>query len=84
MNRNDELKYLLAFVSENCFDSEVCCDQLRSLWTAHCLHHGLDVDTAQYDNDLLTLWTEVEATESNNVFWSDFDSFDDFMCCHLA
>lgn len=82
--RQSELGYLLAFASENCFDSEVCCDQLRSLWTAYCLHHGLDADTAQYDNDLLTLWTEVEATESDNVFWNDFDSFDNFMCCHLV
>lgn len=84
MNRYDELQYLLAFARENCFDSEICCDQLRSLWTAYCLHHGLDPDTAQYDNDMLTLWVEVEATESDNVFWSDFDSFDDFMCVYLV
>ena len=84
MNRLEEFKYLLTFTSENCFDSEICCDQLRSLWTAYCLHHGLDVDTSGYDNDLLKLWTEIEKTESDNAFWSNYDSFDDFMCAYLV
>jgi hypothetical protein len=84
LGRKGELNYLFAFVRENCFDSELCCDQLRSLWTTYCLHNELDPDTAQYDNDILALWLEVEATESDNVFWNDFDSFDNFMCCYLV
>jgi len=84
ISRVAEQEYMMAFARENCFDSEVCCDQLRSLWTAYCLHHNLDPDTAQYDNAAYNLWEAVEATEPNNAFYSNFDSFDNFMCKELV
>ena len=62
------------------FASDEMCIRDRT----YCLHNELDPDTAQYDNDILALWLEVEATESDNVFWNDFDSFDNFMCCYLV
>ena len=45
MDKIAEFDFLSDFVAENCFDVEVCRDQLRVLWTAFCLHHGLIVDT---------------------------------------
>lgn len=86
MTEQSEWQFLVDYVKDDTTDfrNSTCRSQLIALWTAYCMHHGLDVDTAQYDNDLLTLWTEVEATESDNVFWSDFDCFDNFMCCHLV
>ena len=49
MDKIAEFDFLSDFVAENCFDVEVCRDQLRVLWTAFCLHHGLIVDTHNYD-----------------------------------
>lgn len=74
----EERAYILAFAGGACFEEEVCCRQLRSLWTAYCLHNGLDVDTAQYDGDLLTVWQKV-AQQSASNHWNDLDSFDLYM-----
>lgn len=84
MEREQELQYIFSFADEACFDMEPACSQLRSLWTAYCLHHGLDVDTSGYDNDLLAVWERVAATESDTAYWSDYDSFDGFMCADLV
>lgn len=82
--RERSLQYVLAFASENCFDVELARNQLRSLWTAHCLRYGLDVDTKAYDHDLTDIWAQVSATEGDTACWSDFDSFDTFMCADLV
>lgn len=79
----EELEFLKGFVQEACFDSEVFRDQLRSLWTAYCLHNGFVVDTAAYDNDILELWSIVSLYEEDTAEWSDFDSFDEFMSAYL-
>lgn len=44
MDKQKELDFMLHFAREAFLDEEVCADQLRSLWTAYCLHHGLDAD----------------------------------------
>ena len=84
ISREAELKFLRAFIAESCFDTEVCRDQLRMLWTAYCLHHNLDVDTAGYDSDLRELWEAVAADEKDTADWSGFDGFDKFMCAYLV
>ena len=84
ISRDAELKYLRQFAFESCFDAEVCRDQLRSLWTAHCFHHNLDVDTADYDQDLRVVWEAVAEVERETADWSNFDSFDQFMCKELV
>lgn len=84
ISRAAELKYLKQFAFESCFDTEVCRDQLRSLWTAYCFHHNLDVDTAGYDTDLLAVWEAVAEVEQETADWSDFDSFGNFMCKELV
>ena len=81
--QTQELQYIFSFATEGCFDTEVACDQLRSLWTAYCLRYGLVVDTLKYDNDLSAVWARVAADESDTAFWSDFDSFDNYMCTNL-
>lgn len=55
MDREKELAYIIGFAVESCFDDELSCQQLRSLWTAYCFHHGLDADTADYDADLAAI-----------------------------
>lgn len=84
INRDAELKYLRQFAFESCFDTEVCRDQLRSLWTAYCFHHNLDVDTADYDQDLRVVWEAAAEVERETADWSNFDSFDQFMCRELV
>lgn len=84
MDRKDELGYLLCFAVEGCFDIEVCCRQLRCLWTAYCMHQNLDVDTAQYDSDLAEVWGQVSQHEEDTAYWSNLDSFDNFMCQELV
>ena len=82
--RTRELQYIISFAGQGCFDAELACNQLRSLWTAYCLHHDLDVDISGYDNDLTTVWAQVAAVEDDTACWSDYSSFGSFMCAHLV
>lgn len=84
VSREAEMKYLKEFARQSCFDVEILRDQFRCLWTAYCLHHGLDADTSGYDNDLAKLWNITAEDKSETADWSDFDSFDNFMCRYLV
>ena len=90
MNREKEveLQFILDFVADACFENDICCDQFRSLWTAYCLRHDLIVDTAEYDKAIMDIWNMIKGAEGgeeqDSAFWSDFDSFDDFMCAYLV
>lgn len=82
--RTQEFQYIISYAEEVCFEIEPAHSQLRSLWTAYCLHHNLDVDTSKYDHDLMDIWAQVSATEGDTAYWSDFDSFDAFMSANLV
>ncbi len=84
IDRDNELAYLAQFAAQSFFDEELYRNQFRALWTAYCFHHGLDVDTAAYDDNLAQLWDILSETEEDTVDWSDFDSFDHFMCRYLV
>lgn len=79
-----ELDWMKQFAKESRFDEELARDQLRSLWTAYCLHYGYDVDTADYDRWLGELWAVVSEDEPGTADWSDFESFDLFMGRYLC
>lgn len=80
-----ELDFIKEFVEDSPFDMEVCRDQLRSLWTAYCLHFDLDPDTYLYDNALRQVWKSIcDGGEESTADWSDFDSFENFMCVYLV
>ena len=79
INRTAEFGYMKAFTVEGHFDNEVEREQLRALWTAYCLHHNLDVDTAAYDTELAELWLKI--TEMGKVQdWYCVEDFENFMC----
>ena len=84
-----EFAYILQFVkeAEDLDTNMVARQQLRSLWTAYCLHAGYDADTAAYDEHLSRLWDEVishrDIEGSNDVF-DDYECFGDFMCEDLV
>ena len=79
-----EFGFLTGYVAESCFDEEIYRDRLRMLWTAFCLHHGLDVDTHVYDWYLSELWKRLQETGDGTSEWADFDDFERFMCKYLV
>lgn len=84
ISRKAEFDYMLNFVEENSFDDEMSCDWLRMLWTAFCLHQGIDVDTRDYDELLGQLWAKTEEAEDYSGDWADAASFDIFMARYLC
>ena len=85
ISRKAEYLFLKAFVRESSFDDEASRLQLRCLWTAYCFHHGLTVDTSEYDRELLELWEfMVKCGYPLTRWWAGFDSFDAFMCEYLV
>lgn len=85
MDRKAEFEFLLRFAGEAFIGEEIVSLQLRSLWTAYCMHHGLDVDTSEYDHDLWLLWGTVSKSgEKDTQNWSNCDNFDDFMCSEMV
>ena len=81
-----EFEFIVDFIKEADFGYDVCRRQLRSLWTAYCLHNGYDCDTLQYDISLNEVWASI--IQNNSCPWCDdedegvvgFDLFYDYMC----
>lgn len=78
------MKYLKEFARQSWFDKEIGRNQLRCLWKAYCIHHGLEVDTSGYDIDLFGLCGIMMEEESETEGWRDYDSFDNFMREYLV
>lgn len=79
-----EFGFLTGYAVESCFDEETCRNHLRMLWTAFCLHHGLDADTHAYDCYLSELWNWLQETGDGTSEWVDFNGFENFMCKYLV
>ena len=77
-----EFEYMAGFAADVDLSVKVCREQLRSLWTAYCLHRNLVCDTSSYDSDLRKLWQAVESNATRT--WVDFDRLDRYMCSHLV
>lgn len=85
VSRKAERLYLVAFTRESSFDDDLSRQQFRCLWTAYCFHHGLTVDTAEYDGELGGMWAfMVRCGYPLSRWWKDFDAFDAFMGEYLA
>ncbi len=88
-----ELDFILDFARNEDLGYDACCKQLRSLWTAYCLHNDLLPDTGLYDNDLLVIWNVVKKNTTHPWIWTDrdseengdaFESFDLYMGSELC
>ena len=84
MDRNFEFKYMADFAYESYLIEELARDQFRALWMAYGLHHNLDADTSEYDDDLAQLWNVVSENGDGTTEWSDYESFDHFMSRYLV
>lgn len=84
MNQQAEMDFLINFAEENSFDEEVSCEQLRSLWTAYCLHFDLEADTQEYDDGLVAVWSVICRNETDTAYWHNFQTFSNFMCAELV
>lgn len=84
IDRSTEFAYMIQFADDRFLDEELGRDQFRALWTAYCFHHDIHVDTGKYDADMLQLWDAVQKVDRETADWSDFDSFDGFMCRYLV
>ena len=81
-----EMSFMLKFARNEDFFFSGTRKQLRSLWTAYCIRHDYECDTAPYDNDLRWIWSALQ--ENDSCPWHDeeedsivgFELFDNFMC----
>lgn len=85
VNTAAELQFIFDFITVADFGYATECCQLRSLWTAYCLHTDMVCDTKEYDNAILTIWSAVE--KNTSCPWEDdeeegiigFELFDMYM-----
>lgn len=61
---DDEFQYILKFAKKTDFFFEAARKQLRSLWTAYCLHNDMECDTKDYDNNIRFVYTVVAKNKS--------------------
>lgn len=72
----EELIGIESFIRKADFHREFHRNQFRSLWTAYCIRHNLEVNTMIYDKDLEELWHII--TTLTNI-WNNFNDFENFM-----
>ena len=86
MNEKAEWDSLVSYIKDGTvyFRNETCRNQLMALWTAYCIHNGLEVDTAIYDAVLLDLFNALSPEQKNELSCRRFSEFDDMMGAWLA
>lgn len=84
IDRSEEFTFMAQFAARSFLEKELDRNQLRAMWTAYCFHHVLEVDNAEYDNDLMELWSDVVEANEETDDWSDYGDFDSFMCSDLV
>ena len=77
----EELNDIKSFIRKADFHREFHRNQFRSLWTAYCIRHNLEVDTMFYNKNLEELWHII--TTSINI-WDNINDFKSFMAEWLA
>lgn len=73
-----EFDFLKAFVwvnSVNSLRETKARENLRILWTAFCLHHGLVPNTKKYGYYITRLWECVDNGNVDDPAWKEFSEF---------
>lgn len=86
----DEFKFIIDFARNEDLGYDVCYKQLRSLWTAYCLHNNIECDTGSYDSRLCDIYHALKKNTSCPL-WVDeetemvnFNRFDNYMCENIV
>lgn len=79
----DEFEFIINFARNEDFDYDVCYQQLRSLWTAYCLHNNIECDTESHYSRLSDIYYALTENISCPEITS-FDRFDHYMCENLV
>ncbi len=77
--RERELRFICCFVADNDLLIPIVTQQLRSLWTAYCIHCDYEPDTSGYDSDLCVVWIAITEKYGKEAKSSDFERLDRFM-----
>ena len=82
---DDEYEYILNFANSGTFDYDDNHDlkTLRVLWTAYCLHKDFDVDTWNYDNAIIDIFSKL-GEKTPEFEEKGFENFDRYMCEFLV
>jgi hypothetical protein len=65
-----EIAFMLEFARVQDFSFELNAKQLRSLWTAYCIRHDYEPDTATYDENIFWIWNALKENDSSP--WRDY------------
>lgn len=85
MDKQIEYEYILECIEHGeDLDSNTVMKQLKSLWTAYCLHRNLDVDTAEYDNRMAEMWKLMQENESSPDWLDEYGRFYNAMSSYLV
>lgn len=85
MDEQREYEYILECIESSEDLDEMCViQQLKSLWTAYCLHQNLDVDTAEYDNRMIEMWNVMQENESSPYSSDEYGRFYNAMSRYLV
>lgn len=87
---NKDLDFIIAFAKESPLRFTIVREQLRSLWTAYCLHKDLEPDTQRCNRELALV--QGALNKSCPSEWRDKNvypglrrlEFNDFMCEELV
>ena len=80
LSQPDELKFIGDFIRQNKPDGDFW-NQLRTLWTAYCLHQSAPVGSGVYGHGFGYLWDTLQETDSA---WASRENFEEFLSAYLC
>lgn len=89
IDEQKEFDFILNFINQNIaskvdFDNLLLIQQLRSIWSAYCLHQNYDVDTAKYDDRMLKIWSAIEENCGISYAFEEYERFYNVMSEYLV
>ena len=83
MDKDKEYNYLKQFALQADLTEPLNHVRLRSLWTAFCMHHNIDIDTKDYVQFVRNLWNIIVTEPVSLKNWKDCESFKYFLTENL-
>lgn len=80
---NRKFDTILDVINEDDFSNKIVRNQIRSLWTAFCIHQNIEPDTREYDEKLSILFDAIKNSSMQSKPFN-FEAFDLFMGEYLC